>query len=112
MGFGTDKAEGLWVLKTFQLTFISGNTFFRGTKTNDHYRYDFDFEGGERVKSMKFGGDSRVQVIKMDTNWATGLHVGPGNALQNQSIGNGILLGFVGRASDGIDAVGAIFANF
>ncbi|OAP55339.1 hypothetical protein AYL99_10312 [Fonsecaea erecta] len=103
------------LVKAIKLDWTDGKERERGNKTGTSYSFEFD--DNEKVDSLDLWTGDRVDRIKLTTDGGrtfdhggmdyTG---GKGGTKHSEEVGNGILLGFDGRAdSNELISLGAVF---
>ncbi|KAE8420440.1 Jacalin-like lectin domain-containing protein [Aspergillus pseudocaelatus] len=103
-----DSPGGHYSLSGLRITWSSGQT--SRVYGSEHDYNVFDFAKGDQVTTMFINAGGRADRVDLHTN--KGHHFsagGTGGIGYTQNIGNGKLVGFWGRAGNGIDALGSVF---
>jgi hypothetical protein len=114
--------DGVQDLRGLRLRYDVQDSIHYGT-ANGHPDKSYDFKDGERVTSMDIWGNKEsvsgihggfVTGVEFNTNRHQNVLLGDnshGSKPKHQTVGNGMCIGFAGRAGSDIDALGGVFSN-
>lgn len=114
--------DGLQDLRGLRLRYNTHDLIQYGT-IDGHPDASYDFDDGEKVTSMDIWGTDEsvsgisggfVTGIEFNTTQHQKVLLGDnsnGSKAKHQTVGNGVFIGFSGRAGSDIDALGGVFSN-